>query len=306
MTIPLTTFRSLLFKRGESLKLKTYITKDSIIGKKESFMKLSMLWFDEIFISNTDKFFLDAWLFDSEFSPQLADQVKTIINPIHVTSGGMVGDLYSKFKDTSILNSSIAAVQKFDAVNLIVEKDRDLYNQALLIAASIAPWLDLRRDENCTFTPSKREEFMIRHLLNTQINGLSKQGTSHIEGFSEVLTSRIPNLEEYNWNQVLELRNHKYYESFREKLVMLNNLANTNDNKNLKEIMEQLERKELVNIAKLHKPNPLRNIIKSCISNFPTPIPVNPFGIIDSVTSVKKEIHANKELGWLYFMIDLD
>jgi hypothetical protein len=102
----------------------------------------------------------------------------------------------------------------------------------------------------------------------------------------------------------LELRHHDCLTAFRSKLGELQSRVRASDEKSATELVEELERNDLVEIAKLARPSPTTAIWKAIGSNVPLPIPVNPLSIGLGLADILDAYNRRSRFGWLYFLLD--
>ena len=115
----------------------------------------------------------------------------------------------------------------------------------------------------------------------------------------------MPDYGAVSWDRLIDLRHHRYIEAFREKVNEMHNMAKVNDQKSVLEIAQEIKNQDLVEIARITRPNSRTNIVKMFVSNVPLPVPVNPLSLlfgIQEVTSGKKMVDR---FGWLYFLLDI-
>ena len=146
---------------------------------------------------------------------------------------------------------------------------------------------------------SKKEQKVLEHLFTSA----SKSKPSDL--FSEVLNNHIPDLSNYSWDKIIELRNHQYFQNFREKIVCLNLQISTNNSKTAIEIIDELTNRDIKEIINLFKPSLKNSIVRGIASNFPLPIPINPLSIYFSGKEIKRDIDISNKYGWLFFLIDV-
>jgi hypothetical protein len=124
--------------------------------------------------------------------------------------------------------------------------------------------------------------------------------------FEEIAQFRLPRLHETSWDLIVDLRNHPYLEHFRKMLSLAQNELEESCAANRREIFSDLERKSMKELLSLLKPSPISATAKGIVTNLPLPTIVNPFGIVDSINTVRKELEIRKKFGWIYFLYDLD
>src|SRR5262249_4326742 len=108
-----------------------------------------------------------------------------------------------------------------------------------------------------------------------------------------------------SWERVLELRNHQFLESFRSKLVELQNRCRESDRTAAAEIVQDMELNDLRTLARMVRPSVKTTLIKFIVSNVPLPLPVNPVSVGMGIKDLATERVRAAQFGWLYFLLDL-
>ncbi|MCR9309166.1 MULTISPECIES: hypothetical protein [Vibrio] len=104
----------------------------------------------------------------------------------------------------------------------------------------------------------------------------------------------IPDFESLSWDQILELRQDKYIQSFRNKVF--NNVGTgVHPDESLHESLE----KDLWYLAEQAKPNIEGRLLEMFLSNLPLPSTVNPFSYFYGAKSLAQGA-ANVEKSWVY------
>ena len=112
----------------------------------------------------------------------------------------------------------------------------------------------------------------------------------------------IPDISEYSWDEIIEIRHHKYWTQFRKKLTELS--ESVQDKKLRQDILEEIVQKDLVEMVQYFRPHVAKNIVKGIVSNIPLPIPINPVSVVCTGHDIVQEIDFNKKYGWMYFYLD--
>lgn len=163
------------------------------------------------------------------------------------------------------------------------------------IANSIKYWTLLNAKENCTFLPMDLEQQMLEKVFRNPTN--VEYGI-----FSNIITAMIPDISEYTWDEIIEIRHHNYWMDFRKKLTKLS--ESIEDKKQGQDIFNEIVRKDLIEMAQHFRPQVTKNIIKGVASNIPLPIPLNPVSVVCTGYDIMKEIDFEKKYGWIYFYLD--
>lgn len=163
------------------------------------------------------------------------------------------------------------------------------------IANSVKYWTLLNAKVNCTFLPMDLEQQMLKKVFGNITN-------VEYNNFSDIITAIIPNISEYTWDKIIEIRHHSYWTQFRKKLTELS--QSIEDKKLGQDILDEIVRKDLIEMARHFRPQVHKNIIKGVMSNIPLPIPINPLSVVCTGYDIMKEIDFEKKYGWIYFYLD--
>ena len=139
------------------------------------------------------------------------------------------------------------------------------------IANSVKYWTLLNAKANCTFLPMDMEQQMLGKVFGSTTD----KGYSN---FSDIITAIIPDISEYSWDEIIEIRHHNYWTQFRKKLTELS--ESIEDKKLGQDILEEIVRKDLIEMAQRFRPQVTKNIVKGVVSNIPLPIPINPVSVV--------------------------
>ena len=163
------------------------------------------------------------------------------------------------------------------------------------IANSVKYWTLLNAKENCTFLPMNVEKQMLGKIFGS---------TTNIEysNFSDIITVMIPDISEYSWDEIIEIRHHNYWTQFRKKMTQLS--ESIEDKKLGQDILDEIVRKDLIEMAQYFRPKVTKTIVKGVMSSIPLPIPINPVSVLCTGYDIMKEIDFDKKYGWIYFYLD--
>ena len=114
----------------------------------------------------------------------------------------------------------------------------------------------------------------------------------------------MPEIEELSLEEILALREHEYFASFRRKTREIVNRASSIGD--LNRIIEDEEESDRKALEDLFRPKPVPTLLRAIIGNLPIPMAVNPVSAYDAATSVRRDVKAARDLGWLYFVRDLN
>lgn len=264
--------------------------------------KLATLWFDSLMLG-TDKESVEKVIEDvAEKECWSNDTLKTM-KKIQVSSEQLLPSV--RFIDEEVIHEDYFDV----AVNIFKNKyaeelsNPETYGGAIHeicwnsfgVTDAVKYWTLLNAKENCVFLPMDMEHQMLKKLFQ-------KTSDRKFENFSEIITAIIPDISNYSWDEIIEIRHHDYWTKFRKKLAELSD--ETEDKKLSKEIFEEIVKKDLIEMAQHFRPHVSSNIVKGVVSNIPLPIPINPISILCTGADIKKEIDFDKKYGWIYFYLD--
>jgi hypothetical protein len=281
-------------------------------------LKLATLWFDEIVFqmpkNNVISGLLDAMV--SESSIGCSSATAKDLKRIWVDIFKVIPDykfLEHGFKED---NSKLASITFEVTTNATLREqfNNTLPNDKSEFAAflhelgwaneglkeGINAWFRINEKNLCTFLPTSREEEVLRRSFSKAFEKRAQ------DLFSSVITGRIPDLQNTSWDDIISLREHSFFNNFREKMIELNNQVNSlAEGQSVEKYVEVITRNEMEEMIKLFRPSTKLSIFNGVVSNLPLPIPINPYGIILSANDARKQIATAKKYGWLYFLIDL-
>lgn len=174
-------------------------------------------------------------------------------------------------------------------------------------AAAFENWFALSKQISSLFIPNHFEEPILRDFLR-YLQEYNDPRTKHdYYKFRAVLTKILPSVDRLSFDEVLKLRHHEYFTSFRaktaqivERILSISNLAE------IKRVIKEQEHADIRTLEDLFRPRPRLALLRVLIGSIPIPvIPVNPVGAYEAIDTIRKENKAAKEVGWLYFVRDL-
>lgn len=165
---------------------------------------------------------------------------------------------------------------------------------------SISDWLGIRTLGDYVFLPASAEAKILKRVFQP-VSSVSEH-----EAFFDVMNWRVPRMRELPWDRVIEIRNHPLLEGFRCKLQELALNLNNQNEKELKELLNEMELFDLREFARLVGSSPMTDVFKGFATNTPLPLPVNPYGVWSSVKDVKKSIELRRRFGWIFFLLSVD
>lgn len=182
---------------------------------------------------------------------------------------------------------------------------RGLQREVGLVGAglieAVATWAVLQARRPCVMLADPGEARLVEGVF-----AISSPAAQHAL-FSQVMQSRLPSPEALSWERVFELRASPFLEAFRLKIAELDRLIReAGGGREVQDILDELERHDLRELAATVKPNPRGAWAKAVAANIPLPIPVNPVSIAMSAVDVKGAYDRHQRFGWLYFLLELD
>jgi hypothetical protein len=151
--------------------------------------------------------------------------------------------------------------------------------------------------------PDTVEEAAFRKMLT-----LGSESGDEFEVFSRVADHKVPDLSNLSWDRVLDLRNHPQVERFRKFISELSVSLGEDHYDEAGKMFDELERKELVELAMIVKPNTLLKTYSAVATNAASLIPFigTAIGVAKEARDVALEMSREKRFGWLYFGFDLE
>lgn len=172
--------------------------------------------------------------------------------------------------------------------------------------AAFENWFALSRQTACLFIPNDYEERILRDFLTFLSSHRDPSSGPDYRRFRSVITRLLPAIDELSLEEVLALRQHEYFASFRVKTRQLvDRVSSADDAAEADRVIEEEERRDVKALQDLFRPRPLRTLLRAIIGNVPLPSLVNPVALYDAAAAVRRELKAAREVGWLYFVRDL-
>lgn len=289
--------------RGE--KVKAFMSYNSLIIDNANFSvkgKLATLWFDNLLLG-VEKERVERVMEDVAEKEHWSVDTFKEMKRIQLSSENLLPSI--GFIDESIIDDNYFKV----ATDVLEDKyAKELSNPATYggamheitwggfgVANSVKYWTLLNAKENCTFLPMELEQQVLGKIFGSATD-------VKYENFRDVLTAIIPDISEYSWDEIIEIRHHDYWTQFRKKLTELS--ESIGDKKLGQDILEEIVRKDLIEMAQHFRPQVTKNIVKGVASNIPLPIPINPISVVCTGYDIMKEIDFDKKYGWIYFYLD--
>ncbi len=275
-------------------------------------MKVSTIWFDEI-VAQVPKPEMASTIVDvisskKTITNSTADELRNIFIPIQNKLEGYQFLENNPWKHEN--RKLVRVAEKVTAKETIKEhpgttEDSPGFRHEVAMAGAgliegIALWSMLNKMEPVGFLSHKRESEVIQRVFSE-----SENRNPH-DLFSACVEKRIPNIEELSWERVIELRNNPFMEKFRQKITEIQQGISSNCLGESLELIEEIERKDMVEFIRLAKPSSnSMSLIKFISSNMPLPIPINPVSIGLGIDEYQKGKKIVEKYGWLYFLFDL-
>lgn len=283
-----------------------------VFGKS---LRLSLLLFDKI-IAETDHEdlpdrVLQGLVSQGHFDARTAHRVGDLIIPItRLVAGFGTGDLLRQPEDAfldyatdSYLDEEYRAKGE-NPPELPVKALGDI--RYMVTVSAFENWFALSKQLPSLFIPNVWEEGILLEFLKFLNYSETRDEARNYGKFSSVVTKLLPAIDELSVDEILELRDHEYFASFRRKtkniVDMLGKAADADC------VVEEEERNDIKILQDMFRPRPLPTLLRAVFGNLPIPtaINANPVSAFDGASAVIRDIRAARELGWLYFVRDLN
>lgn len=163
---------------------------------------------------------------------------------------------------------------------------------------SVSLWLALNQEFPCSFLPDERE-----HRLLDDLFGRTTMAPDS-SPFFNLMLARVPDLSEYPWEQLFELRQQQPFSAFRRKLATLQEQLHRGEQGPAAEMAEEILRRDMVAMTGMLGPGPQAAPVQGRASKTPLPVPIPlPPPFLPRVEGHHKE-QTSDSYGWLYFLID--
>ena len=271
--------------------------------------KLAAIWFDRIVINYPDSDFTWGQGFlqiadRMNWSSQTLDEALQLFVPFDAAAPRY--EYKRNAFDYDEQSYSLAAVKVvMDETDRLFpdSTDREWMREVSLSSAGLIEglrrWMDLEKRTTTALLPTEREHRVL-HGLSCMANGKEP-----FEVFSEVMEHNLPSVADMTWDEVIELRFHPFFKQFRRKICAVQALLSSGDNQASYEIVDEMKRKDLIEMAKFFRPNPFATVIRGIASNLPLPIP-NLFSGFSAIRDVFRDSKSSVTHGWVHFLIDIE
>lgn len=289
----------------EVIKMKAFMSYNNLTTNNANFDfegKLATLWFDNLLLGINDDVVKKALESVAEEEHWSIDTFREM-RKIQVSSENILPSV--TFLDESIIEDDYFKV----ATDVMKDKYADFLMNSksygssmheiawggLGIASAVKYWTLLNAKENCTFLPMDIEKQMLEKVFVSSTN-------VEFSNFSDIITAMIPDISKYSWDEIIEIRHHNYWTQFRKKITELS--KSIGDTKLAQDILDEIIRKDLIEMVYHFRPQVTKNIVKGVACNIPLPIPINPLSVVCTSSDLLKEIDFEKKYGWIYFYLD--
>ena len=177
---------------------------------------------------------------------------------------------------------------------------REVSYAYLGLLEGVNSWMSLNKTFPCVFLPLYRENLVIQDLFS-----IATRKTPY-DLFSEVINSRLPDLNNLTWDEIVDLRNNSCFNNFREKMIDLHKMVHSGDINSVKESVDKLQFSEMKELILELRPSPHKSLIKAIISKIPMGLPINPISPLLDANKIIKEKKILKKYGWIYFLIEIE
>jgi hypothetical protein len=190
-------------------------------------------------------------------------------------------------------NVAINVVPGWDTVEHILEKSRPHINYYFPIYSAFCS-ARLFYEHKLPSYSHIRELATIENII---------LGTSQIQYdarlFEKIADILCPDLELLTWDEIVEIKENKYYSEFIKHLNTLETYEKTKPGGAYYAILN-----DLFDFIKTVSPSLPKSILKSIICNLPIP-PVNPFSIADAIREIAKNIKLQEKYAYLLLVQEI-
>lgn len=280
--------------------------------------KLATLWFDEVVLQVPDEYAIYAdteiWLANN-CSTSTLNQIRKIWVPIfkYFPEYNFIryrepGYMEKITKENPIIyrvmnltrRMKIAETrQRYPNSSTSMSDFNGLTPGDMGIVDSVNLWLAINHTSPCTFVPDNQEHYILQRLFS------NTNKSTEIDVLKEIFSGSVPSLTDVSWDKIIELRHHNFFNSFRSKVQEIQDKIASGDLRTVREIIDEMRRKDIQEMIDLFRPAPVFTTIKAIASEMPLPLPFNPFSLLMSISEVRKEIDRSRKYGWLYFLFDV-
>lgn len=289
------------------MKNKAFISWINLATSESTFLyefpgKLAALWYDEIILqinSDTLHYARDVFADKERWGKDTLKELNKIHVPITEYTNG--DSFYKPLENSKLLDPGVE-IAKIYYEEKNPEEAFDSNNPHHLhsavrtggaLATSFEAWEKLNKKINCSFLPNYYEGLFLESVQPKEP-----------EHTSEILSIALPDLKDYSWDKIMDLRNNTFFDNFRDKISIFNESTNKGDIQLSKEIFEEIKNKDMIEMLQIMRPSPNTKIIKGIASNIPSPIGINPVSVYTAIEDVRKDLEVKNKFGWVYFLLD--
>jgi hypothetical protein len=165
---------------------------------------------------------------------------------------------------------------------------------------AVATWYSLNARSPTSIIAEEREDRVIQQLHGRRTE-LAAFGN-----FLSVMSGHMSDPSKLSWEEVIDLREHKYVAGFRDKIRQLSGLVKANDEKQVMGLLAEMYDRDLKEIARITRPSRGRALLKAVAGNLPLPLLMNPVSATLSLVDIGQDRRMDEQFGWLYFLLDLE
>jgi len=274
-------------------------------------LRLSLLLFDQVIAeTSTDdgpELLLKSLVSQGQLDKRTSRRLLDLIVPItRIVPGFGAGDLlresedtaFSSFVETELDEEYLANGQMPPEYPDYMFKDM----RYTLATSAFENWFALSKQMGCVFIPNSYEEDILTVVISFLSSSRPEEPTTPHDVFTQVVTKLLPTIDSLSLDDVLALRQHEYFGSFRKKTkYLVDRVSHLND---LPRILEEEERLDLGVLQEIFRPRPIPALVRTVLGSVPLNSFLNPISAYDGATSVARDVRAARDLGWLYFVRD--
>ena len=276
--------------------------------------KLALLWFDELVIEGPEPDFwrgvVNSHVAEGRLSKAAGDELLRVTKPIQA----YIPDYDAKRQFERPDSSSVFELLLDETIHNLLDQEYlreygELFYDTFQHVGDIRPfitfnafryWRLLAERLNCSFVPGPFESEVLESLP-----ALGESKKQHFV-FEQIMRCRLPRLSSLSFDDICDLRKHRYLSALRRKVSEVSEMARSGDREDAKTLFQELEHSAMRKVLEVIRPNTRTTLIKAVLTNIPLPIPVNPLGVSQGILDVHKDYKLERHHGWLYFLLDAE